>query len=230
MKALSSMATRHVLADAFEAAARAGLPSIDLESVGGVDGSRRVRAGEPFDLVLLADGALGALAREGHVNAGTVVPFVLSDVAVAVPLDAGPQADGPLTGAADVRAALARARRIGYSTGPSGDGLLTLIDGWGMTDELRDRLVQAVPGVPVAELVARGDVDLGFQQLSEIAGHPGVRVLGVLPSDCAITTVFSGAVAAASADPAAARRALDFLTSDALRPLRERHGFRSPGE
>lgn len=67
---------------------------------------------------------------------------------------------------------------------------------WGLRDELQ--LVQARPGRPVAALVAAGEVDLGFQQLSELVGQPRIRILGVLPPDCAIETIFAGAVATSS--------------------------------
>lgn len=245
MRAISSMATRHVLADLTAAAAEAGLPAVEVESVGGVDAAERVAAGEAVDLVFLADGALRRLAEEGHVVAATVTPLVLSQVAVAVPETPGspepsasraaePDAgiDGPLpaafSDAADLRRALRAARRIGYSTGPSGTELVRMIAGWGLADELEGRLVQARPGVPVAASLAAGEVDLGFQQLSELVGQPGVRILGVMPEDCAIDTVFAGAVAAASVDPDRAAAVLAHLASDAVAPIKERHAFGVP--
>lgn len=232
MKAISSMATRHVLADLTEAAAAAGLPHVDVESVGGVDAAQRVAAGEQCDLVFLAADALERLAAAGHVDAASVVPLVLSQVAVAVPSGTDDPAPAPTTAgfadAAGVRAALRDAHRIGYSTGPSGTALLALIEEWGLTAELGDRLVQARPGIPVARSLADGDVDLGFQQLSELAGQPGVRILGVLPADCAIDTVFSGAVAAVSEDADAARRMLAFLSSDAVAQIKTAHSFDVP--
>lgn len=232
MKAISSMATRHVLAELTEAAVAAGLPSVDVESVGGVDAAQRVAAEEPFDLVFLASDALDRLAADGHVDAASVVPLVLSQVAVAVPSgtdDAAARPDGAaFPDAEGVLAALRGARRIGYSTGPSGTALLAMIEEWGLTAEIGDRLVQARPGIPVARSLADGDVDLGFQQLSELAGQPGVRILGVLPADCAIDTVFSGAVATASHDAEAARQVLDFLASDAAAGIKTAHSFGIP--
>jgi molybdate transport system substrate-binding protein len=225
------MATRHVLADLAGAAARAGSPALEVESVGGVDAARRVAAGEPFDLVILGRDALDRLAAEGHVDAASLTPLLLSEVAVAVPSDSGAPAarpEGPAFPDADgVRAALRRAARIGYSTGPSGTALVASIERWGLADELRDRLVQARPGIPVAQLLADGDVDLGFQQLSELVDQPGIRILGVLPPDCAINTVFAGAVSAASADPSGAGEVLELLASDALAPIKVRHSFRA---
>ncbi|MFT3797726.1 substrate-binding domain-containing protein [Microbacterium sp.] len=228
--AISSMATRHVLADLAAAAVGAGLPLVEIESVGGVDAARRVAAGEPFDLVFLASDALARLAADGHVDAASVAPLMLSQTAVAVPSGtdaAAPRPDGTAyPDAAALRSALRAASRIGYSTGPSGTALVRMIDEWGLTAELGDRLVRARPGVPVAQSVASGEVDLGFQQLSELVGQPGVRILGVLPPDCAIDTVFAGAVAATSADPATARAVLEFLSSsDAAATIIAAHSF-----
>ena len=235
------MATRQVLADLDAAAVAAGLPHTEIESVGGVDAANRVAAGERFDLVFLAMGALQKLAADGHVVAGSVTPLMLSQVAVAVPVGSpcatGPscpaEADAPaeysgglaFADAAGMRAALQGSGRIGYSTGPSGVALVKMIDDWGLGDELGERLIQAKPGIPVARSLAEGDVDLGFQQLSELVGQPGIRILGVLPPDCAIDTVFGGAVATASSDIDGARGVLGFLASDAAAPIVVAHSF-----
>jgi molybdate transport system substrate-binding protein len=225
------MATRHVLAALNEAAAGAGHPKMQIESVGGVDAATRVAAGEQFDLVFLAHDALERLAAAGHVDADTVTPLMLSQVAAAVGTHAEKPAARPegeaFDDAAGMREALLAAHRIGYSTGPSGVALVEMIHAWGLTDELGSRLVQARPGVPVARSLADADVDLGFQQLSELVGQPGVRILGVLPADCAIDTVFAGAVATTAGDTAAARalELLRFLASGSVAPIVEAHNF-----
>lgn len=231
MRGISSMATRQVLAELADAAVAAGLPHVEIESVGGVTAANRVAEGEAVDLVLLASGALAKLAAAGHVLADSVVPLVLSQVAVAVPSGSDAAAEKPsgaaYEDAAGVRAALRAGRAIGYSTGPSGDALVRMIAEWGLTEEVGDRLVQARAGVPVAKLLADGEVDLGFQQLSELVGQQGVRILGVMPDDCAIDTVFSGAVATASQDAAAAE-ILAFFASDAAAPIKQAHNFTLP--
>lgn len=231
MKAISSMATRHVLADLARAAVAAGLPDVRIESVGGVDAAHRVAAGEQLDLVFLAADALDRLAADGHLDPASVTPLMLSQVAVAVSSGSDEPARRPegaaFRDAGHLREALRAATRIGYSTGPSGTALVRAIQEWGLIDELGDRLMQAQPGIPVARSLAHGDVDLGFQQLSELVGQPGVRILGVLPPDCAIDTVFAGAVAATAADPAA-REVLAFFASDAVADLKAAHSFGAP--
>lgn len=232
MRAISSMATRVLLADLAAAARDAGLPSVEIESVGGVDAEARVAAGEQLDLVFLASGALARLAIGGHVDEATVTPLALSQTAVAVPSDAVATATAPagaaFADATALRAALRAAGRIGYSTGPSGTALVRLIEEWGLAEELGGRLVQARAGVPVAASLAAGDVDLGFQQFSELAGYPGIRILGVLPPDCAIDTVFAGAVAAASSHREAAAEVLAFFASVETQAIVEAHSFEVP--
>lgn len=217
MKAISSMATKAVLADLAAQAENAGLSSLEIESVGGVLAADRVAAGETLDLVFLQSNALAKLSASGHVVADSVVPLLLSQVAVAVPSGEDAPAARPegaaFADAEGVRDALRAASRIGYSTGPSGTALIAMIDEWGMTPEIGDRLVQAQPGIPVAASLAAGEVDLGFQQLSELVGQPGVRILGVLPDDCAVDTIFSGAVAATAQDAGAAQAVLDAFAS-----------------
>lgn len=224
------MATRHLLADLAAAAVEAGLPGIEIESTGGVDAARRVAAGEPFDLVFLALDALDALAAAGHVDATSVIDLVVSQVAVAVrgtPDDvAEPPSGAAFADAEGMRAALVAAERIGYSTGPSGNDLVAMIERWGLQDAVGPKLVQARPGVPVAALLGAGEVDLGFQQLSELVGQPAVRITGVLPHDCAIDTVFAGAVACGSDEAPAASSVLGFFRSPAAAAIAVGHHFR----
>lgn len=226
MKALSSMATRHLLAELAESAERAGLPRLEIESVGGVNAAARVAAGEHVDLVFLAIDAIERLAREGHLVSGSVTPIVVSTVAAAVPEPGPERASQPeaaaFTDAAAMSTALRSAHRIGYSTGPSGDALCELLEVWGLRDELQ--LVQARPGRPVAALLATGEVDLGFQQLSELVGQPGIRILGTLPPDCAIETVFAGAVATSSTTPGAADVLACFAGPEAI-DVKRGHAF-----
>jgi molybdate transport system substrate-binding protein len=221
---ISSMATRAVLGDLVRAhEARAGV-AVAIESVGGVDAARRVAAGEVFDAVFLAADAIDKLIVGGSVVAGSRVDLFRSGVAVAV--RAG--APRPDIGSEDaLRRAVLAARRIGYSTGPSGTQLMKLFERWGILDAVRDRLVQAMAGVPVGASVANGEVDLGFQQLSELMSLPGIDVVGPLPPAVQITTVFSGAVCARSGDAAAARALLAFMASPEVASIKQRHGMES---
>jgi molybdate transport system substrate-binding protein len=222
---ISSMATKRLLEEAAaDFRSQEGI-AVALESVGGVVAAKRVSDGEPFDVVILAQDALDALASGGKVDASTVTAIAVSQVAVAMS-DAAPAA--PMNGADDLRALMSSARRIGYSTGPSGVALISLIKEWGMFGALQSRLLQAPPGVPVARLIADGTVDLGLQQRSELLGMPGIRILGDMPPGAEITTVFSGAVCAGAATPGEAASFLAYLASDRTDVLKKKSGMSAP--
>ncbi|TSE23490.1 substrate-binding domain-containing protein [Tepidimonas aquatica] len=222
LRGISSMATRLLLAELAQAWQASGGEPLLIESVGGVDAARRVAAGEPFDAVFLARDALQRLAADGHVCVDSIVDLVRSPVAVAVPAHAARPA---LDSAADVRAAVQQARRIGVSTGPSGQALQRLFDDWGLGELVRQRLVVPPPGVPVGSLVASEDIDLGFQQLSELIHIPGIQLVGTLPPELGLVTVFAGAVACRSPHGDAVRRVLAFMASPAADEAKRRQGM-----
>lgn len=221
---ISSMATRHLLTALAQAHAQTGAPAVHLESVGGVDAARRVQDGEAFDLVVLASDALAKLEAAGRLKPGSVRPIADSSVAIAVRAGA---AQPDISSEAALRAAVLQARAIGYSTGPSGTALMQLFERWGLTDTLKNRLVQARPGVPVGSLVASGEVELGFQQLSELMDLPGITLLGGMPAAADIVSRFSGAVTANAAQPDAAQALLDFMASPATEAIKRQHGMRA---
>ncbi len=219
---ISSMATRQVLAELADAYARQAGCTVAIDSVGGVDAARRVQAGDAFDVVVLASDAIDRLVASGHVVAGSRVDLVRSPVAIAV--RAG--APHPEVGSeASLRQAVEAARSIGYSTGPSGTHLATLFQRWGLVERIRDRIVQPPPGVPVGRLVARGEVELGFQQLSELMHLDGIDVIGTLPEEVAFITTFSAGLCACSVHGDAVRALLDFMNSPAAAETKRRHGM-----
>lgn len=222
IKGISSMATRQVLAELVELYGRQCADRVAIESVGGVDAAKRVQAGEVLDVVILASDAIAKLASSGHVVPASQVDLVHSGVAVAV--RAG--APVPDISAEDaVRRAVLAARSLSYSTGPSGVALAKLFERWGIAQEIAPRIVQAPPGVPVGTLVARGEVELGFQQLSELLHVSGITLVGPLPPAIQITTTFSGAIAANARQPVAARALLAFMASPEAAAAKRRQGM-----
>ncbi|AZM92253.1 MULTISPECIES: substrate-binding domain-containing protein [Streptomyces] len=223
IRGLSSMATRPILAGLCEHIRLAHGIGVRFEAAGGVETARRVREGAGADLLVLADGAVAELAGAGHLLSDTVRPLWVSSVVAAVPEGAPVPALGSES---DLRAALLSARRVAYSTGPSGTSLVGLITRLGLAGPLGDRLVQAPPGVPAGSLLASGHADLAFQQHSELMDLPGVVVIGPLPGDAAISSVFSAGVLASSTQPRRAREVLGLLGSDAASALARSRGMR----
>ena len=219
---ISSMATRQLLSElASDYQQRSG-QTVQIESVGGVDAAKRVAAGEVFDVVVLASDAMDKMIAAGHVQADSRVDLVHSGVAVAVRAGA-PSPD--LSSEAAVRAAVLAAPRLSYSTGPSGVALAQLFERWGIADEIRPRIVTPPPGVPVGSLLAKGEVDLGFQQLSELIHLPGITVAGALPAAIQITTTFTAGVCSTATQPDAARALLAFLASPEAHEAKRRQGM-----
>jgi len=222
IRGISSMATRPLLAELTAAHTAATGQAVAIESVGGVDAAKRVQAGEAFDVVVLASDAIDKLIAAGHLVAGSKTDLVHSGVAVAVPADAQLP---DLSNDAAVRAAVLAAPSLSYSTGPSGVALAALFERWGIAAEIKPRLITPPPGVPVGSLVARGEVALGFQQLSELIHVEGITIVGPLPDDIQITTTFSAAIGVLASQPGAAAALLAYLHADASAPAKQRQGM-----
>ena len=217
------MATKRLLGELVDAyKSTAPDVAITVESMGGVDAAKRVAAGESYDLAVLASGALDKLIAQGHILAGSRVDIVRSPVAFAV--RAG--ASRPAIDSEDaVKRAVIGARNVGYSTGPSGDHLIALLKRWDLSDVMKQRVVQAPPGVPVATLVSSGEVELGFQQLSEFMHASGIDVVGLLPDAIQNVTTFAGGIATVSTQPELVRTLLSYMGSPVVATLKRQNGM-----
>ena len=222
LKLISSMATRQVLAELAAQWQSASGVDVNIESVGGLDAAKRVQAGEVFDGVVLAREAVDKLIASGHVVPGSRVDLASSGVAVAVKAGA-PVPD--ISTEAALRSAVEAAPTIGYSTGPSGVAIMALFERWGLAQSLQSKIVQAPPGVPVGSLVARGELALGFQQLSELMHLDGITVVGLLPPAVAINTVFSAAICSAATQRLRTADFFAFMASRAADAAKQRHGM-----
>lgn len=222
LSCISSMATRLLLQELLKDYPAAGGPAVRLEAVGGVLAAKRVQAGEPFDVVVLDAEVIGRMIDAGQVLAGSKVDLVLSGVAVAVRKGA---LQPDIASEQSVKQAVLAARSICYSTGPSGLALARLFERWGIAEQIKDRIVTAPPGIPVGALVASGEAELGFQQLSELLPIEGITVLGPLPDAIQVITTFSGGVCANSQQVEAARALLAYLSAPTTAAVKKRLGM-----
>lgn len=219
---ISSMATRQLLSDLTAAYTNRAGQTVNITSVGGVDAVHRVKAGEAFDVVVLATDAIDQLIAAGLLRADSKVDLVHSGIAVAVRAGSPPP---PIADEDAVRQAVLGASTLGYSTGPSGVALVQLFDRWGISDQIRNRVVIAPPGVSVGSLVASGAVALGFQQLSELIHVEGIAIVGPLPPPIQVTTTFSAATTTACTQTEAARALLAYMASADAAPAKRRQGM-----
>jgi molybdate transport system substrate-binding protein len=224
---ISSMATRQLLVELGGAFRQKTGLSVAIESVGGVDAARRIRAGESFDLIVLADEAMKQLEADGWLKAGSRAAFAESEIAVAIRSGVNHPA---LADEAATRAAILAAKSICYSTGPSGTHLIRLLEKWGIDQLMSGRTLKAPPGVPVATLVARGEAELGFQQLSELLDVPGIEIAGPLPREIQSVTLFSCGVGARASNEAGARDLIGYLTSPETEASKRRCGMKPVGQ
>ena len=207
------MATRRILQEMTATLSEMTGLAVDLQSFGGVDAARRIRAGESFDLVVLADDATKALADDGLVIRDSIREFARSPTAMAVPAGA----PHPATcGEVDIKSLVSSVQRIGLSTGPSGVSVEKLLTRWGLLDTTERRIVQAPPGTPVALLLSNGDADVGFQQLSELIEQPGIEIVGTMPETLHPMTVFACGISLRTANPIDALSVQSALLSDEL--------------
>ncbi len=218
------MATRELLTVLAEEYRRASGREVVTEAAGGVDVAKRIEAGEAADVVVLAANAIDKLIASGRLLVGSRVDLVRSGVSVAVRAGA-PKPD--INGEEAVRRAVLAAKSVSYSTGPSGVYLEKLFERWGILESIRARIVVPRPGVPVGSLVASGEAELGFQQLSELMNLNGVEGLGPLPPAIQTVTVFSGGICARSEDPSGARAFLAYLASPIAAAFKQRYGMDS---
>jgi molybdate transport system substrate-binding protein len=193
---------------------------------GGVnDVAKRVGAGEIADLVLLPAAQIDDLLKQGKLVAGSRVDIAKSGVGVAIRAGA-PKID--ISSAEGLKKALLAAKSIAYSAGPSGVHIAGLIQKWGIADQVKSKIVPTTTGTPIGEVVAGGDAEIGFQQVSELMPVKGIDYLGPLPADIQVITVFSAGLHKAASAPDAATALVKFLTAPEATPVIKKTGM-EPG-
>ena len=179
----------------------------------------RLKGGEAVDLVILSADSLDEL-----INARIIADrqdIARSGVAVAV--KSGSPKPDISSGEALKRTVLA-AKSVAYSTGPSGIYLIALFERMGIADRIRSKVKQ-VQGEPAGAVVARGEAELGFQQMSELLPVPGIDIVGPLSQDVQKITVFSAGIHVKARAADAARALVGFFKSPGAAPVIREKGM-----
>jgi molybdate transport system substrate-binding protein len=193
---------------------------------GGTEGlAKRVSDGEVVDMIIIAAPNIDKLIAEGKLVKGSRADFAKSGVGVAV--RAGlPRPD--ISSAEALKRTVLAANSVAYSSGPSGFYIAELFKKMGIMDQIKHKVRQPPSGVQVGELVARGEADLGFQQISELLHVKGIDYLGPLPADIQNITIYSASLHTGAAAPDAAKALMTFLIAPEAGPTIKKIGM-EPG-
>jgi molybdate transport system substrate-binding protein len=172
----------------------------------------RIQRGEPIDVVIMVGSALGNLIKEGKVIADSRVDLARSPIGVAVRAGA-PKPD--ISSVDALRRALLAAKSIAYSDSASGVYVSTeLFKRLGIVDQVASKS-RMIPAEPVGAVIARGEAEIGFQQVSELKPIAGIDLLGRLPPELQKITIFSAGIVVGAREPEAAKALITFLASPA---------------
>jgi molybdate transport system substrate-binding protein len=191
IKVLSTQATEQPYRELVPQFEQASGHKVTTVFTGTLDVNKRLAAGETYDLLIMSGASIDEHIKGGKVVPGSRVDLAKSGVAVAVRAGA-PKPD--ISTPEALKKTLLAAKSIGYSTGPSGNYVIGMFQRMGIADEIKPKLKQTPTGVFVASIIANGEAELGFQQVSELIAAPRVEYVGLLPADIQHMTVFSSGI------------------------------------
>lgn len=183
----------------------------------------RLAKGEQFDVLILASPSLDNFIKSGAVQSGTRVDLVASVMGAVVKAGA-PKPD--ISTMSGLKSALLNAKSVAYSASASGVYLSTeLFPKMGISEQM-DKTARKIYSERVASVVARGEADLGFQQVSELLPIPGVDFIGELPPEAQKTVLFSAGITSNVASLDASRDLIVFLASPKAVPIIQKAGLK----
>jgi molybdate transport system substrate-binding protein len=222
IKVLSSLATREAFLELVPQFERASGQKVVTTWAGTVDIIKRISAGESYDLIIASNSTIDDLMLSGRVENGSRVDIARTGIGIAI--RRGAQRPD-IRSAEALKRALVAAKSVGYSTGPSGVYLAALFERMGIAAEMKAKSRQVPSGSTVGPIVASGEVEIGFQHISELLHTDGVDVMGPLPAEIQHMTVISCGIPAAAKEPDAARVLIRFLAAPGARDAIERAGL-----
>ena len=222
IKVVSTQATQEAYLDLVAQFEKASGHKVTTVFTGTLNVQKRLADGEPYDLLIMAGPAIDDQIKLGRAVAGSRVDFASSGTGLAVRKGAAK----PDIGSADaLKKTLLAAKSIGYSTGPSGVYILSVFEKLGIADQVKGKLKQTPSGVFVGTLIATGEAEVGFQQISELAHFDGIDYVGPLPGDLQRVTMFSAGIHAGAKQADAARALVKFITAPGAASVIGKHGL-----
>src|SRR5262245_32548439 len=210
IKVLSTQATEEAYRELVPQFEQATGHKVTTVFTGTLDANKRLAAGETYDVLIMSAPSIEEHIKGGKVVAGSRVDLAKSGVGVAVKAGA-PKPDISTTDA--LKKTLLSAKSIGYSTGPSGVYVAGLFQRMGIADEIKGKLKQTPTGVFVGSIIANGEAEIGFQQVSELSHFPGIDYVGPLPADIQLFTTFSSGIITGAKEEDAAKALVKFITA-----------------
>jgi molybdate transport system substrate-binding protein len=213
-----------ILAPEFQSATGDSIATASGPSMGNTPEAipNRLNRAEPVDVLIMVGSALDDLVKQGKVLPGSRVDLARSKIGMAV-RSGTPKPDIGTVEA--FKRTLLAAESIAYSDSASGLYLSrVLFPKLGIAEQIASKS-RMIPAEPVGAVVARGDAQIGFQQMSELLAVPGVEVVGPLPPEIQKVTVFSAGISSTSKEPDAARALVKFLSSHAAAPAIAKTGI-----
>jgi len=225
IRVLSTQATEQAYRELVPQFEKASGYKVTTVFTGTLDANKRLAAGETYDLLIMSAPAIEDHIKAGKVVAGSRVDLAKSGVGVGVKAGA-PKPDISTTEA--LKRTLSAAKSIGYSTGPSGIYMIGVFERMGIADEIKPKLKQTPTGVFVGSIIASGEAEIGFQQVSELSHFAGVDYVGPLPAEIQQFTIFSSGIIAGAKEADAAKALVNFITAPAAGAVFKRIGM-EPG-
>jgi len=225
IKVLASGATEEIINEIVPAFEKASGHKVAIAFTGTANIKKRIAAGEAYDLVIV-----GSLVIDGFIHQNKIVPnsrtdLMKSGVGAAVKA----RAPKPDIGTSEaLKKTLLAAKSIGYSSGPSGEYMVSLVERMGIADQIKPKMKQAPSGTRISTMIDSGEAEIGFQQISELIHEKGIDYLGPLPPEIQNVTVYSAGLHTGSREPEAANALVKALKSPDAVGIIKAHGM-EPG-
>lgn len=220
IKVLSTQATEQSYRELVPQFERASGHTVTTIFTGTLDADKRLEAGETYDLLIMSSPSIDQHLKDGKLVPGSRVDLAKSGVAVGVKAGA---AKPDVSTVDSLKKTILTAKSIGYSTGPSGVIIMRLFEKLGVLDQVKPKMKQTASGEFVGSILAKGAVEIGFQQISELSQFEGVDYVGPLPAEVQEYTTFSSGIIKGTKQEEPARALVRFLTSrDAASVYRKR--------